>query len=373
MEGFPILLWEDLTSCVEVNDFFRFYLFRGAIESKRTWGVVAGALYDFFGYLEANDLLWTGVNRGNEENIVAAYSRYSAQVHGHKRNTVRLRLTYICEFYEYAVSRGWVPKLPYRMERRNVASTGSFFAHLDASGGTIDVRSVMPRKHRSLIKFLSAAQQRLLIEAAENPHHKMIIRLALGSGLRREELATFPTCYVTKPSTKDQSASVPVRLDPQDGSGMKTKSSKARTILISRRLMMDLHQYAELYRGERAANSVSGNSAPALFLTERGEPWADSGKGIEKMVRNVGARVGLRTHPHMLRHSYATSLLARLQRAKGRIKVEPLIFLQKQLGHESIQTTMLYLHIINELADDAVLAYDAELDAEFENWPDLTS
>jgi integrase/recombinase XerD len=38
-----------------------------------------------------------------------------------------------------------------------------------------------------------------------------------------------------------------------------------------------------------------------------------------------------------------------------------LVFLQRQLGHASIQTTMVYLHLVNELADDAVLAYDEEL------------
>lgn len=37
------------------------------------------------------------------------------------------------------------------------------------------------------------------------------------------------------------------------------------------------------------------------------------------------------------------------------------MFVQRQLGHSSIQTTMVYLHLVNELADDAVLAYDDEL------------
>lgn len=59
------------------------------------------------------------------------------------------------------------------------------------------------------------------------------------------------------------------------------------------------------------------------------------------------------------RHTYATHTLVALQRNRG--SVEPLVFLQRQLGHSSIQTTMVYLHLVNELADDAVLAYDDEL------------
>lgn len=61
----------------------------------------------------------------------------------------------------------------------------------------------------------------------------------------------------------------------------------------------------------------------------------------------------------MLRHTYATHTLVTLQRNRGNL--DPLVFVQRQLGHSSIQTTMVYLHLVNELADDAVLAYDDEL------------
>ena len=46
---------------------------------------------------------------------------------------------------------------------------------------------------------------------------------------------------------------------------------------------------------------------------------------------------------------------------RSRKSIEPLIFLQHQLGHSSIQTTMIYLHLVNSLVDDAVLAYDDEI------------
>jgi site-specific recombinase XerD len=362
MEGFPIVLWEDLTSCIEVNEFLRFYLSRGAIESKRSWEAIGRALYDYFGFLEANDLQWTDMDRGAEENLVAAYRRYSFEIQALRRNTIRLRLTYICEFYEYALSRSWITKLPYGFERRLVSRTDAFLAHVDTSGGAVPVRSVMPRKHRSLIKYLSTQQAKRLLAAASNEHHRMIIRLALGSGLRREELATFPRCYVFDPDKTDHNAAnVAITLDPEDGTGMRTKGAKSRVIYISRNLMKALHHYAERIRGERAANSTTGDTA-ALFLTEHGAPWADAGKGIEAMVRRIGKQIGCVIHPHMLRHTYATHTLVKLQRARGNRRIEPMVFLQRQLGHASIQTTMNYLHVINELADEAVLAYDAELD-----------
>ncbi|SOE58306.1 Site-specific recombinase XerD [Burkholderia sp. YR290] len=366
MAGFPIVLWEDLTSCLEVNEFLRFYLSRGAIGSQRSWEAIGRSLYDYFGFLEAHNLHWKDVSQGSREDLVAAYRRYSSEVHQLRRNTLRLRLTYICEFYDYALNRGWVNKLPYRLERRSAARSTGFLAHIDASGGKVAVRSVMPRKHRSLIKFLRLDQVKQLRDAATNPHHQIIIRLALGSGLRREELATFPKAYVFDPYKAGKATpTVAVTLDPQDGTGMRTKGSKPRVIYIKRELMLAMYRYAEIFRGERAAHSATGEPA-TLFLTERGVPWADSGKGIEAMVRKLGERAGIDTHPHMLRHTYATHTLVKLQGAKGDRRVEPLVFLQRQLGHASIQTTMAYLHVVNELADEAVLAYDAELD----DWPE---
>lgn len=64
----------------------------------------------------------------------------------------------------------------------------------------MNMPSVMPRKLKDLIKFLaSEALKSLLGAVANNEHHGMIVRLVLQTGLRREELATFPLAYVIDP------------------------------------------------------------------------------------------------------------------------------------------------------------------------------
>ncbi|MBN3799407.1 MULTISPECIES: tyrosine-type recombinase/integrase [Burkholderia] len=358
--GFPILLWEDMRSCEPANEFLRYYLLRGAIGSSNSWEPTGRAIYDYFGFLEAHDLSWDDVDRGERKTLVAAYRDYSFETAGLARNTIRQRLLYVCEFYAFAKRQGWVQSLPYEYEGRQVMRSGGFLSHVDGSGGRQAVRSVMPRKHQALKKFLSKQQTKSLLAAAENPHHHIIIRLAVQSGLRREELATFPLAYVVDPDkAHGPERNIRVTLDPADGTGMSTKGSKPRVIYVSRRLMKELHHYAIHWRGERA--SLNQSAQKALFLNQYGEPWAADGKGIEAMVRKIGAKVGVKAHPHMLRHTYATHTLAALQRNRGDTHIEPLVFLQKQLGHASITTTMDYLHLVNELADDAVLAYDDEL------------
>jgi len=99
-----------------------------------------------------------------------------------------------------------------------------------------------------------------------------------------------------------------------------------------------------------------------LLLNQSGEPYSSDGKSLNRIISDTGKRAGIKVNTHMLRHTYATHTLISLQRnpASG---LEPLVFVQRQLGHSSIQTTMVYLHLVNEMADEAVFAYNDELNA----------
>lgn len=357
-QGFPILLWDSMESCTQANQFFRHYLLRGDIGSKESWPSTGRALYDFFSFLQAHDLDWRDVDRGEAKSLVAAYRDYCLVTCELAINTTRQRLTYICKFYEFALEKGWVKRLPFSREERTVKRETSFLQHVDASGGKGLVNDVMPRRHKSLPKFLSMSQAQSLMAATDNPHHRIMIQLALRTGLRRNELATFPTAYVFDPDKAGRTErNLRIRLDPFDGSGMETKGNKVRNIQISRKFMSELYRYVTKLRGERAS---LGRGHNALLLNHLGEPYGNNGKSLNRIIVETGERVGIEVHAHMLRHTYATHTLVSLQRNPQQ-GIDPLVYLQRQLGHSSIQTTMVYLHLVNEMADEAVLAYDDEL------------
>lgn len=358
---FPILLWDSMESCVPANQFFRHYLLRGAIGSDRSWPSTGRALYDFFSFLQAHELDWHDVDRGEAKSLVAAYRDYCLVTCELAASTTRQRLTYICKFYEYALKEGWVNRLPFTFEERTVRRQTGFLAHVDASGGKAMANDVMPRPHKALPKFLSMAEIKSLLAAAENTHHRMMMRLALYTGLRREEIAAFPLTYVFDPDKAGRTErNLRIQLDPFDGSGMVTKGNKPRDIYVSRKFMAELYRYVTKVRGERA--SLSKTPQKALFLNQSGELYGGDGKSLNRIISETGKQAGIKVHTHMLRHTYATQTLVSLQRnpASG---LEPLVFIQRQLGHSSIQTTMVYLHLVNEMADEAVLAYDDELNA----------
>lgn len=359
--GFPILLFDSMESVDPVNQFFRHYLLRGVIGSRRSWPNTGRALYDFFSFLQAHEIDWRDVDRGEAKSLVAAYRDYCLVSCELAPSTTRQRLTYICKFYEYALSQGWVRRLPFAYEERSVNRETSFFAHIDARGGKAIANDVMPRSYKALPKFLTLVEIEKLLAASENPHHHIMMRLALHLGLRREEIAAFPLSYVLKPDNiKWTGPNLRIHLDPFDGSGMVTKGRKPRLIYISRKFMGMLYRYVTKVRGERASLSV--NPQKALLLNQAGKPYSDHGKSLNRIIKETGKRAGIEVHMHMLRHTYATQTLANLNRTSGS-GLDPLVFLQRQLGHSSIQTTMIYLHLVNEIADEAVLAYDDELNA----------
>ncbi len=357
-EGFPILLWSSMESCLPANRFLQHYLQRGQISSKNSWTTIGRSLYDYFEFLEANELAWNDVDRDQtQRSLVAGYRDYCLNELRQKLNTVRLRLLYVCEFYEFAFHRGWIPKLPFELEDRRSLTANSFLAHARGRP-TTEVRDIMPKRRPQPIKFLPRSQIHALLNAPANIHHRMLIRLALHTGLRREELATFPVAYVFDPDKVHwTSRNVRVLLDPEDGYGIRTKGMRSREIFMTRWFMKELAQYVKLHRNE---NIVADADSPTLFVNHLGRPFAGGGKAIERIVRTVGIRCGVQVHTHMLRHTYATHTLVALQRDRT-VGLDPLVFVQKQLGHASVQTTMIYLHMINELADDAVLAYADEL------------
>ncbi|CAN7763396.1 tyrosine-type recombinase/integrase [Pseudorhodoferax sp. LjRoot39] len=359
-EGLPILLWDNMERCAEANEFLRSYLLRGSIGSSKSWEPTGRALYDFFSFLQAHELQWTDVDRGEEKTLLAAYRDYSLNTAGLGRTTVRTRLRYLCAFYAFAQQRGWIAQLPFAYEARQAMRSGSYLAHVDATGGRSDGPDVLPRVQKTLPKYLTLSEIASLLSAAANPHHRMMLRLALGSGLRKHELATFPRAYVFDPDLAgNRKRNIAIDLDPGDGNGMQTKGSNSRRILIGRRLMRDLNHYAVHLRGMRS--SLSSTPQKALFLNQAGEPFAADGKSLDRIVRDIGAKAGLRAWTHLLRHTYATQMLSSLQRSRDQHRMEPLVFLQHQLGHASIETTMKYLHVVKELADEAVLSYDDEL------------
>jgi hypothetical protein len=145
--GFPILLWDTMDSCVPANEFFRHFLLRGAIGSRKSWPSTGRALYDFFSFLQAHDLDWRDVDRGEAKSVVAGYRDYCLVECQLARSTTRQRLHYVCKFYEYAQQQGWVSRLPFGYEERKVRRVAA-----DRKCGFHAIRPPVPRSSGQAVR-----------------------------------------------------------------------------------------------------------------------------------------------------------------------------------------------------------------------------
>ena len=57
--------------------------------------------------------------------------------------------------------------------------------------------------------------------------------------------------------------------------------------------------------------------------------------GVYKLMKRLGGRAGIDLYPHLLRHTYAT-----LSIENG----ADVVYVSEQLGHEQLETTMIYVH-----------------------------
>lgn len=104
------------------------------------------------------------------------------------------------------------------------------------------------------------------------------------------------------------------------------KGKKSRIVFISD----DALEVTKTYLLKRVDES------PALFTNQRGRRLSVT--MIQKIVRDLGKKAGLKVTPHKIRHSFATHLL------QNRVDIR---YIQEFLGHSNISTTARYTHVSN--------------------------
>lgn len=354
-EGFPILLHDDMQVFKEGLDFLIYHCIkRGRVASSNSWETFGRDFYDFFAFVDANELDWRAVEHRLNSHILAVYRDASLQDFGLAESTINRRLHFVIKFYQYAMQHGWVTELPYAIEEIKVNQPKGFLAHTDKSGGIKATPDVILKKRKTGIKLLNTDQVGMLLLAIKNKQDKLMVRLCLSTGIRKEELLTFPKHYIINPQKQPRNNYV-IPLSARD---MELKGSHSRSIHVPKPLMEDLWQYVIHERSQLTQRS--GVDHQTLFLNKQGQPFSIKSNAFNSMFK----RLALPFHvtPHMLRHTYATHTLKALMMRKD-LSFNPLMYVRDRLGHSSITTTEKYLHFIDDISDAVLNDYQREIDA----------
>jgi site-specific recombinase XerD len=168
------------------------------------------------------------------------------------------------------------------------------------------------KRPKTLPSVLAASEVSLLLDAAKPLRNRVLFQVAYGCGLRVSELVRLQVRDI-------DSARMVIHVHHGKG-------AVDRLVPLAPRLLEQLRAYWRLYRpptwlfpGRQPSQHISASAIQRSF---------------HSLVRQVGLRKGCSMHT--LRHSYATHLLE---------AGVDLLTLKTLLGHRSLATTALYLHV----------------------------
>jgi len=157
--------------------------------------------------------------------------------------------------------------------------------------------------------------ERLFTVGCVHPKHRAFLMTVYGGGLRLGEACRLKPTHI-------DSARMQIRVE-------QGKGNKDRYTLLSTRLLQELRDYYRMFRPKEWL----------FFGRDPGQPLPDA--TAQKIFDNTVERAGLPAKGgiHSLRHSFATHLL------ESGVEIT---IVQRLLGHSSLSTTSVYLHVRQE-------------------------
>ncbi|GLE72732.1 integrase [Pseudomonas aeruginosa] len=360
-EGFPLLVGADGWPVEPAQSFLWHTLVEsGEALSALTWEAYGRRLFDYFAFLEANGLAWNEESQADGLSVLSRYRDWSSGELELDPSTLNKRLNLIVRFYQWAKQRDLIAALPFGERRVRATPHSGFLSHVARPNAESTKPSVMVRERKRLTKFLTKDQAKVCLALDADPSHRILFHLMVRTGLRSCEARTFPFKYVFNPRLKKglrPGQMISVALEPSD---MHLKYGRPRTIDVPWSLMEEMWSYT---LHEREVRKAAGNGrATALVLTREGRQYTKD--SIVDVMKAYERKCGFYVRAHMLRHTYGTYTLLALRKSRD-FKGEPLLYVRDRMGHSDVQTTMVYLHLINQLEAQSVLAHEDEIDMMF--------
>lgn len=225
-----------------------------------------------------------------------------------------------------------------RTINRHISSLRSFYRFLQRKGIVVDnfFSEVETLKNdKNLPHFLYENEIKTMFNAIDTTtalgrRDMAILELLYGSGLRVSEL-----CSLTEKDIDFSNDTIKVF----------GKGHKDRYVPISSKAKEALKNYLALGRNELLMRNEK-NNPEQLFLNFHGGPLTT--RGVRVVLNDIVNKAAdtFKVSPHMLRHTFATSLL------DGGADLRSV---QEMLGHVNLSTTQIYTHVSKEKIKEAYM------------------
>lgn len=273
--------------------------------------------------------------RGASPHTLEAYRRDLDDLGGTLPDTLEVATSDQLRAYFSAVS---ADGLSPGSAARRLSCFKQFYGFLCAEGiRDDDPTSVLdsPRQGARLPKYLSEQEVDGLLSEARAGESPKALRLTAAleifyaTGLRVSELASLPLAAVARDR--------PILI-------VRGKGNKERMVPIGAPARDAVAAYLEV---RDSFLPVGNKSSPFLFPARTKAGHISRGT-IATALKDLAVKAGIspsRVSPHVLRHSFASHLLAHGADLRS---------LQQMLGHADISTTQIYTHVLDERLRDLV-------------------
>lgn len=224
-----------------------------------------------------------------------------------------------------------------RSQARIISGVKSFFKFLRLEGYIADDPSALietPQIGRHLPEILSVEEIDQLIESIdrtspEGQRNRAILETLYSCGLRVSELVNLKLSQI---------------YFDEEYIRVEGKGGKQRLVPISQEAIHEI----KLYLPDRNGTEIKPGEEDYLFLNRRGKHL--SRVMIFFIIRDACCACGItkKVSPHTLRHSFATHLLENGANLRA---------IQQMLGHESITTTEIYVHLDQSFLRQEIISH----------------
>ena len=214
----------------------------------------------------------------------------------------------------------------YGLQKQSKTPSQSYFKHTVYGLRFLLKTEGLPYEHlhlpsipkaEKLPVILSREEIWRMLTSAQLLKHRILIGLLYGCGLRCQEVRSLELKHLD--------------FDRKLVHVVQSKGNKDRYLPLSEHLIRGIRTYISAERPKTFLFEGTGNPEGKGFdsrYSQRGVQWA---------VKTVAKQAGILkdVHTHMLRHSFATHLL------EDGVNI---LTVQKLMGHQNIESTMIYLH-----------------------------
>lgn len=288
--------------------------------------------------------------------ILSRFENYLLVEKNYSEETLKAYISDLHDFYEFIIKEGFGNSIIVTHERlfgyyirhlnekglakttisRKLSSLKTFYKflkreHIIDDNPTLNLEA--PKQGRTLPRVLQDKEIRIVFASIDKnttlgQRNYLLFDLLFSCGLRASEL-----CSIDIKDLDVRNSQLKIR----------GKGSKERFVILHDTLKEEIATYLTYTRPKLLSKGMHTHT-DKLILNYRGNPLSPRGLRviIDKLFKDAGEYI--RATPHMIRHSFATTLLNH---------GADLRLVQELLGHEHLKTTQIYTHVSSESLREA--------------------